>query len=289
MEEKTASVAVIGGSGFYDIDGLKNVEEYEIETPFGDPSDIIVTGTLGNVSVAFLPRHGRGHRLLPSEVNSRANIWALKSLGVDRIISISAVGSMREEIHRGDFVVPDQLIDRTRHRQDTFFGDGLVAHIPFADPFCHALSRAVVNSALKLPVTVHSAGTYVCIEGPQFSTRAESHLYKSWNVDIIGMTAIPEAKLAREAEMCYSTVALVTDYDVWRDCEDVSADSVVKVVKENVKNVKSLLANLIPELAAPSECQCYKALDGAIMTQRDVINSDTKEKLAPILARVLED
>ena len=240
-----AEIAFIGGSGLYDIDGLTDAEQVIIDTPFGQPSDAVTVGTLEGRRVAFLARHGKGHRHLPSEIPFRANIYALKLLGVKRIISVSAVGSLQEGIAPLDMVVPDQIIDRTRGRVSTFFGDGVAAHVGFADPFCPELRRALVETARNRPVTVHDGGVYVVMEGPQFSTRAESNLYRSWEASIIGMTALPEAKLAREAEICYATLALVTDYDVWHQSEaEVSVDLVVANLMKNVETTQSLLPDL---------------------------------------------
>ena len=240
-----AEIAFIGGSGLYDIDGLTNAEQVSIDTPFGPPSDAITVGTLEGRRVAFLARHGKGHRHLPSEIPFRANIYALKLLGVERIISISAVGSLQEGIAPLDMVVPDQIIDRTRGRVSTFFGDGVAAHVGFADPFCQDLRRDLMETAWNRSVTVHYEGVYLVMEGPQFSTRAESNLYRSWGASIIGMTALPEAKLAREAEICYATLALVTDYDVWHQSEaEVSVDLVIANLMKNVATTQALLPDV---------------------------------------------
>ena len=283
-----ATLAFIGGSGLYDIEGLTDRDEVEINTPFGDPSDAIVTGRLGQVRVAFLPRHGKGHHITPTEIPAKANIYALKSLGVERILSVSAVGSLKEELMPLDLVIPDQLIDRTRSRASTFFGNGLVAHVGFADPFCAALRQSAIDAAHGL-TTIHDAGTYVVIEGPQFSTRAESALYRSWEADVIGMTALPEAKLAREAEMCYATLAFVTDYDVWREMEeDVSVDMVVANLMKNVDTARNIIRNVAARVPTERECGCGQALETAIITSRDLVPSDTREKLSLLVDKYMD-
>ena len=294
----TATLAVIGGSGFYQMEGITEVEEVNIATPFGRPSDAIVVGSLEGTRVAFLPRHGRGHRLSPSEVNYRANIFALKTLGVERIISISACGSMREGIRPLDVVVPDQLFDRTCLRPRTFFGSGLVVHVGFANPFCPEFSEFLLSSARKSAAevehrpTVHSGGTYICIEGPQFSTRAESRVYRQWGVDLIGMTAIPEAKLAREAEICYAALAFDTDYDVWHVSEEtVSVEMVVRNLTTNVTMAKGIIRSVARRLAAGEaaarRCECESALATSIITQSDSIPEPVKRDLAPLVGRYL--
>ena len=276
-----AKIGVIGGSGLYDIEGFSDVEEVTLNTPFGQPSDAITIGTLAGKRVAFLPRHGRGHRLSPSELPVQANIYALKMLGVEQIISVSAVGSMRNEIAPLDLVVPDQLIDRTKLRSSSFFGDGLVVHIGFADPFCPELSQALYDAAKLVGATVHKGGTYVCIEGPQFSTRAESRVYRQLGADIIGMTAIPEAKLAREAEICYATLALVTDYDVWHESEEpVTVEMIVANLQKNVDTAKKVLATIVPNLGGERQCECAHTLQNAIITQWDRVPNRTKERVA---------
>ena len=283
-----ATLGFIGGPGLYDIAGLTDRQEVEVSTPFGDPSDTIVTGSLEGVRVAFLPRHGKGHRISPTEIPVRANIYALKSLGVKRILSVSAVGSLKEELRPLDLVIPDQIIDRTRSRVSTFFGDGLVAHVGFADPFCPNLRQAAVESAHGL-ATVHDGGTYVVIEGPQFSTRAESALYRSWGADIIGMTALPEAKLAREAEICYATLAFVTDYDVWREAEeDVSVEMVVANLMKNVDTARSIIRNIAARPPATRSCACRNALETAIITSRDLIPPQTRQRLALLIDKYLD-
>ena len=239
------TLGVIGGSGLYELDGLADVERRRVPTPFGDPSDELVVGRLGGTRLVFLPRHGRGHRLLPTELNYRANVFAMKTLGVEWILAVSAVGSLRKEIEPGHVVVPDQLIDRTRQRPSTFFGRGIVAHVGFADPYCRNLGRVVAEAARGTGATVHVGGTYVCMEGPLFSTRAESHLYRSWGASVIGMTNLQEAKLAREAEICLATLALSTDYDCWKqDAHEVSIEEVLKVMSSNVALAKRVIHDL---------------------------------------------
>ena len=283
-----AEVAFIGGSGLYAIDSLADSKQVTIDTPFGPPSDALTIGTLQGRRVAFLARHGKGHRYLPSEIPFRANIYALKLLGVERIISISAVGSLQEGIAPLDMVVPDQIIDRTRGRISTFFGDGLAAHVGFADPFCPELRQDLVETARNRSVTVHNRGIYVVMEGPQFSTRAESNLYRSWGASIIGMTALPEAKLAREAEICYATLALVTDYDVWHQTEaEVSVDLVIANLIKNVETTQDLLPDLAARIPASRGCVCQSALERAIITRRDLIPDEVKSRLSAIIGRYL--
>ena len=283
-----AKVAFIGGSGLYNMDGLPDRDEIEISTPFGPPSDRIVTGTLNGVGIAFLPRHGKGHRLSPTELPARANIYALKTLGVERIISISAVGSLKESVRPLDLLVPDQLIDRTRSRTDTFFGNGIVAHVGFAEPFCPALSEVLAQSARDQKASVHIGGTYVVMEGPQFSTRAESQLYRSWGASVVGMTALPEAKLAREAEICYATLALVTDYDVWRLSEEqVSVELVIANLVQNTETSRKIIVDVVTKLPRKRDCACESALKDAIITDRDHIPQEAKERLAPLVGRYL--
>ncbi len=283
-----AEIAFIGGSGLYDIDGLTDARQVSLDTPFGQPSDALTIGTFQGRRVAFLARHGKGHRHLPSEIPYRANIYALKLLGVERIISISAVGSLQENIAPLDIVVPDQIIDRTRGRVRTFFGDGVAAHVGFADPFCPELKRDLVGTARNMPVTVHDGGTYVVMEGPQFSTRAESMLYRSWGASIIGMTALPEAKLAREAEICYATLALVTDYDVWHQTEaEVSVDLVVANLLKNVETTQALLPDISARIPESRACNCQSALERAIITSRELIPDEAKLRLSAIIGRYL--
>ena len=285
-------IGVIGGSGLYEIEGLTDVQEVSLETPFGAPSDVYITGTLVDAKMVFLPRHGRGHRLLPSEVNYRANIYGMKTLGVEQIISVSAVGSMKEEIVPGHIVVPDQFFDRTQgKRASTFFGNGVVGHVQFADPVCAELSAILVESAREVGAIVHQGGTYVCIEGPNFSTRAESNIYRSWGVDIIGMTNLPESRLAREAEICYGTVALATDYDCWHDGhEDVSVEAVLAVIQKNVATAKEIIrtaASMIVQQRQQRNCPCAEALKFAIMTDRSLIPAETQQALEPIIGKYL--
>jgi 5'-methylthioadenosine phosphorylase len=285
------TIGIIGGSGLYAMDGLADVREVEVETPFGAPSDVIVAGRLGEARLLFLPRHGRGHRLLPSELPFRANIWALKKLGAERIIAVSAVGSLREAIAPGQLVVPDQFIDRTFDRHATFFGSGIVAHVGFGDPVCPVLSAALVAGARRLGAAVHAGGTYVCMEGPQFSTRAESELYRSWGAAIIGMTNLQEAKLAREAELCFATLALATDYDCWKqDAHEVAIVDVLAVLQANVALAKRVLHDVVPALDSTPGCGCGRALEHAIITDRALIPARVKRDLAPIIGRyVAED
>jgi len=277
-------IGVIGGSGLYEIEGLTDVREVTLATPFGAPSDAFVTGVLDGVRMVFLPRHGRGHRISPSEINFRANIWGLKKLGVTRVLSLSAVGSMREDIAPGDFVVIDQFIDRTRHRPDTFFTDGIVAHVMFADPVCGELRRVALEAARSIGVKVHDGGTYVNMEGPQFSTRAESKLYRSWGVDVIGMTNLQEAKLAREAELCYATIAMATDYDCWHEeHEAVTVEAVVAVMGRNVGNAKALVKAAAPRTPAARSCGCANALRHAIMTAKERIPQAARDRLGLLI------
>jgi len=284
-----AKIGVIGGTGVYQMEALTDVEEVKIETPFGDPSDAIVLGTLEGVRVAFLPRHGRGHRILPSEVNSRANIWALKSLGVERIISISACGSMREDIAPRHIVIPDQIFDFTKlRRPNTFFGQGLAAHISFAEPFCPELSELLYRAVKKTGAAVHKGGTFLVIEGPRFSTKGESRIFRRWGVDIIGMTAVPEAQLAREAEICYATMAHVTDYDVWHETEEpVTVEVVIQNLLANAEVAKQAIRNIVPTIPAERTCECAHALETAIITQRDLIPAKVKEDLKLLIGKYL--
>lgn len=283
------SLAVIGGSGVYDIEALTDVEERHISTPFGDPSDSIIIGTLSGKRIAFLPRHGRGHRLTPSEVPYRANIWALKSLGAERILSISACGSMKEKYAPRHIVIPDQIYDQTKKRDYTFFGDGLVAHLAFAEPFCPHLRELLYQAVSRAGGTVHWGGTFLVIEGPRFSTRGESSIYRSWGVDVIGMTAVPEAQLAREAEMCYATMAHVTDYDVWHEEEEaVSVQMLIDNLNANAALSKRTLAELVPLLPDERLCDCGQALATAIITRRDLIPKAKIEQLRPIVGKYFE-
>ncbi|MBI4506878.1 MAG: S-methyl-5'-thioadenosine phosphorylase [Chloroflexi bacterium] len=283
-----ARVGIIGGSGLYAIDGLGEVREVAVDTPFGAPSDALMLGTLRGVPVAFLPRHARGHRISPSELNVRANIFALKKLGVEIVLSVSAVGSMREDIAPLDVVIPDQLVDRTKARPSTFFGQGVVVHVGFADPYCPVLSSVLYDAARASGARVHQGGTYICIEGPQFSTKAESRIYRQWGVDVIGMTNIPEAKLAREAEMCYATLAMVTDYDVWHDShEAVTAEMIIVNLLKNVDTAKRTIAEALPRIPAERTCACPRALADAIVTDRAMIPEQVRHVLAPLLGKYL--
>lgn len=284
-----AEIGIIGGSGLYSMPGLTNVREEQISTPFGDPSDWLVLGDLEDRKVAFLARHGRGHRILPSDLNFRANIYAMKQLGVTAILSISAVGSLKEDHAPGTFVVPDQFIDRTHARRATFFGDDIVAHVSMADPVCPETSKTLVAACAKSSVTASQGGTYVCMEGPQFSTRAESNLYRSWGADVIGMTNLQEAKLAREAEICYSTLAMVTDYDCWREGhEAVTTEQIVAVMNKNGDNAVRVVRAAVGALPAKRSCNCQSALRDAILTKHSVIPFATRQKLRLILNKYLQ-
>ena len=283
-------IGVVGGSGLYEMRGLRIVEEREIETPFGAPSDRFVIGELEGTSVAFLARHGRGHRLMPSELNFRANIYGFKLLGVEMLISASAVGSMKEEYAPTDIVVPHQFVDRTRHRADTFFGDGIVAHVSFADPICVRVGKALMQAGNHVGARMHEGGTYLCMEGPQFSTRAESNLYRSWGVDVIGMTNLQEAKLAREAEICYATLALVTDYDCWHETEEaVSVDQVIGYLQKNASTACEIIRSAVTSLSSSQRnCSCGSALQYAVITQPSAITSEAKVRLAPIVGKYVK-
>jgi 5'-methylthioadenosine phosphorylase len=283
-----AEIGIVGGSGLYSMPGLSDVREVKVETPFGNPSDPYVVGTLEGRKVAFLARHGRGHRILPTELNFRANIYGLKKLGVERIVSVSAVGSLKEEHKPLDFVIPDQFFDRTRHRVDTFFGDGIVAHIGLADPVCPQLSTVVEGACKKAGVAGKRGGTYLSMEGPQFSTKAESNVYRSWGMDVIGMTNLQEAKLAREAEICYVTVAMVTDYDCWHPHHDaVTVDQVVAVLLKNAENAARVVRETVAAMPKERTCKCGAALAHAILTERDKIPAATRQKLSLILDKYL--
>jgi 5'-methylthioadenosine phosphorylase len=283
------SIGVIGGSGLYEMDGLTQLKTVRVATPFGRPSDDYLIGTLYGRRVAFLPRHGRGHRILPTDINYRANLFGMKKLGVERIISVSAVGSMKEEIRPGDIVVPDQFYDHTKHRKSTFFGNGVVAHVGMAEPVCGDLCKILIEAGVTVGATVHTGGTYICMEGPQFSTRAESLTYRQWNVDVIGMTNATEAKLAREAEICYSTIALATDYDCWHHSEEaVTVEAVLAVMKKNIETSKSMIREAVRMLPASRDCVCGEALRNAIMTPEKLIPSKTKRDLAPIIGKYLK-
>jgi 5'-methylthioadenosine phosphorylase len=284
-----AEVGILGGSGLYELVGLDEAQPLSLDTPFGPPSDELVLGRVGDRRVAFLARHGRGHRLTPSEIDYRANIWALKRLGVTRVLSASAVGSMREDVHPRDVVLPTQFIDRTRQRVSTFFGDGLVAHITFSDPICEPTRKVLLEAARARGATAHDGGIYLCMEGPAFSTRAESLLYRSWGVDVIGMTNLQEAKLAREAELCYATLALVTDYDCWHDDEDdVSVEALLGNLRANAELAAGALRAAVEALPATrAECGCADALRTAIITAPDAVPQATRERLELIAGRYL--
>jgi len=283
------SIGVIGGSGLYEMEGLTQIKTVKLVTPFGKPSDDYLIGTLHGKRVAFLPRHGRGHRIMPTDINYQANIYGMKKLGVERIISVSAVGSMKEEIKPGDIVIPDQFYDHTKHRRSTFFGKGIVAHVGMADPVCTALSEVLIKAGEKVGATVHKGGTYICMEGPQFSTRAESLIYRTWNVDVIGMTNATEAKLAREAEICYSTIALATDYDCWHHSEEaVTVEAVLAVMKHNVETSKAMIREAVLSLSGSRSCGCGEALRNTIMTPEKLIPVKTKKDLAPIIGKYLK-
>ena len=283
-----AKIGVIGGSGLYDIEGMAEIEEVDIKTPFGKPSDTIVVGKLERVRVAFLPRHGRGHRILPTEVPSRANIYALKSLGVERIIAINSVGSLKEKFKPGDLLIPDQLIDRTRLRANTFFGEGIVAHIPFAEPFCPVLGQVVYKAAQDAGATVYRGGTYVVMEGPAFSTKAESFLYRSWGASAIGMTALPEAKLAREAEICYAVIACISDYDCWHETEaSVTAEMIIRCLRQNIDTAKRIIRLAVGMIPEKRDCDCATALKTAIITSPEVMPEAQKKKLDLLIGKYL--
>ena len=282
------TIGIIGGSGLYDMAELTDREERSVATPFGDPSAPYVVGTLRGKRVAFLARHGAGHRFTPSELNYRANIYGFKTLGVEYILSASAVGSLKEEYKPMDLLIPDQFMDRTRGRISTFFGGGLVAHVGFAHPFCSPLSDIAYRSAQAAGATVHKGGTYVCMEGPQFSTLAESNLYRSWGMDIIGMTNLQEAKLAREAEICYSTIALVTDYDCWHPSHDqVTVEMIIANLVHNARTAQQVIAGAIDALPFERTCECATALKHAIITRPEAISAEAKSRLAPLVGKYL--
>ena len=279
-----AEIGIIGGSGLYSMPGFETQEEVHLETPFGRPSDNYVLGKLGGHRVAFLARHGRGHRLSPSELNFRANVYGMKSLGVERIISLSAVGSLKDEHHPLDFVIPDQFFDRTRGRVSTFFGDGLVAHVSFAHPVCPELSLVVADACAATGVNVTRGGTYLCMEGPAFSTRAESLVYRSWGMDVVGMTSLQEAKLAREAEICYVTIAMVTDYDCWHpDHDAVTVNEIIANLVKNAENACKVVAQAVAKIPAARSCQCGSALSHAIITDRKMVPEATRRKLGILI------
>lgn len=283
-----AAIGVIGGSGLYDMDGLTNLREMKVETPFGEPSDALLMGELDGIELAFLPRHGRGHRYNPSEVNYRANIFAMKSIGVEHIISVSAVGSLQAAVHPGHIVVIDQFIDRTKGRAATFYDGGIVGHVSFGDPVCGALREHLLAACREEAATFHDGGIYVCMEGPAFSTRAESNLYRSWGARVIGMTNLPEAKLAREAEMSYATLAMVTDFDCWHEeHDDVSVDQVIAVLKANVSLAKRVIARAVPAIAASGPSPQRGAMEFGIMTSPDLIPADKRAALAALVGKYL--
>jgi len=283
-----AKIGVIGGSGLYDIVGMTDIEEVDLDTPFGKPSDTITIGNLEGVGIAFLPRHGKGHHILPTEIPVRANIYALKFLGVEHIIAINSVGSFKKEIKPGDLLIPDQLIDRTRSRVNSFFGEGVVVHIPFAEPFCPVLSQIVFEAAQEIGAKVHPKGTYVVMEGPAFSTRAESRLYRSWGADIIGMTALPEAKLAREAEICYAIIACVTDYDSWQErSQPITIDVILNILHQNIDTAKQIIKLAVSRIPEKRDCGCATALETAIVTAPKFIPSEQKKKLNLLIGKYL--
>jgi 5'-methylthioadenosine phosphorylase len=279
-----AKIGVIGGTGLYQIEGMTDIKELHVDTPFGDTSDNIVVGKLGSTGVAFLPRHGRGHRILPSEVPSRANIYALKSLGVEHVIAINSCGSFKDELRPGELLVPDQVIDRTTGRVNTFFGEGIVAHVSMADPFCHILSGIIYDSAKEAGAPVHNKGTYISMEGPAFSTRAESNLYRSWGASVVGMTIFPEAKLAREAELCYASLCCITDYDCWKE-EHVTADVIVGYMQKNVAMAKEIIKLAVTKIPATRTCECPSALKTSIVTAPAVMSLQQKRKFNLLIGK----
>jgi 5'-methylthioadenosine phosphorylase len=284
-----AEIGIIGGSGLYHMPGFKDAQEVRLQTPFGDPSDAYILGTLDNRKVAFLARHARGHTILPSELNFRANIHGFKQLGAERIVSVSAVGSLKEEHKPLDFVIPNQFFDRTRHRVDTFFGDGIVAHVGFGDPICGELAKVVRGACHVAGVPAKLGGTYICMEGPQFSTKAESNVYRAWGADVIGMTNLQEAKLAREAEICYVTIAMVTDYDCWHPHHDsVTVEQIISVLTKNAENAAKVVKATVAAMPAHRECKCGRALAHAILTDPAKIPAATKDKLKLILGNYLK-
>lgn len=286
QQAESPVVGIIGGSGLYDMEGMTQIREIAVRTPFGRPSDAVVVGKVGGLSVAFLSRHGRGHRVHPTAINYRANLYALKSLGVQRVISVSAVGSMKEDIKPGDVVLPNQFIDLTKRRDSTFFDSGIVAHVSFAEPICPSQADSLAGAAHTVGARIHRGGTYVCIEGPQFSTKAESRLYRTWGVDIIGMTNMPEAKLAREAELCYATMALVTDYDCWHETEEsVTVDAILATLHRNVALAKDILRKVIPDMGERPPCACNEALRTAIVTPADRISAAVKRRVGLLVGR----
>jgi 5'-methylthioadenosine phosphorylase len=283
-----AKIGIIGGTGLYQMEGMTDIEEIKATTPFGEPSDIIILGNLEEVRVAFLPRHGKGHRINPTEIPAKANIYALKSLGVERIISVTAVGSLKEEILPPDLVIPDQLIDRTHGRDSTFFTNGIVAHVAFAEPFCPVLSQVLLEAAIEAGIKIHKGGTHLAMEGPQFSTKAESQLYRSWGAHIISMTALPEAKLAREAEICYAVLAIVTDLDCWHPSyESVNTEMILSNLQKGVDTARKILQLAIPSIPQKRNCACATALKDAIATLPEYISDKAKRDLAPLIGKYL--
>lgn len=281
-------VGVIGGSGLYEIEGLTNVESVAVDTPWGSPSDDLIVGNLGDTKMVFLPRHGRGHKQMPSEINYRANIFAMKKMGVEWIVSVSAVGSMKEHIFPGQIVIPSQFYDHTKTRVSTFFGDGIVAHVSMADPVCHQLSDELYNASISARAIVHKGGTYLCMEGPQFSSRAESDIYRSWGVDIIGMTNATEAKLAREAEICYASLSMATDYDCWHEQHDnVTVEDLIETLNSNVQLARNIIKTVVPLISESRECPCCDALKNAIITPKEVITQEARERLKILIKRYL--
>lgn len=288
MEYKTGKIGIIGGSGIYNIEELKNRRSQRLSTPFGEPSDEFIIGELGGKDVAFLPRHGRGHRILPGEINYRANIFGMKKLGVERIISVGAVGSLKQQIKPLDIVIPDQFVDRTNQaRKITFFGEGMAAHISFENPACPALRDILYEACKKSGATVHRGGTYINIDGPAFSTKAESVLYRKWGMEIIGMTNMSEARLAREAEICFATLSMVTDYDCWHESEKVSVDIIVQNLMKNTETAKKILESAISNMPEERNCTCGSSLKDAIITDKDKIPASTKKKLDIIVGKYL--
>src|SRR3984893_15431520 len=286
--EPLASVGIIGGSGLYLMTGLSGTREARMKTPFGEPSDVIVLGSLEGKRVAFLARHGRGHRILPGEINYRANIYAMKMLGVKRLISVSAVGSLQEDLRPGEFLVPDQFVDRTKHGVSTFFGGGLVAHVSFAHPTCPQVSSVLADASVHCGVMVHRRGTYICMEGPQFSTLAEAHLHRQLRFEVVGMTNVTEAKLAREAEICYATIAMITDYDCWHpEHESVTATQIIATLVQNAENAQQVLREAVRAMPTERKCKCGAALKHALVTDLKLVPAATKKRLAPIIGKYL--
>jgi len=282
-------IGIIGGSGLYEMDGLENIETINLSTPWGEPSDQIIKGNLGETELFFLPRHNKGHKIMPSDINYRANIYAMKMLDVEWIISVSAVGSMKNEIAPGNIVIPSQFIDFTKKRESTFFGEGIVAHVSMAEPVCPQLSQILFNAAFSSGATVHMGGTYICIEGPQFSTKSESDLYRRWDVDVIGMTNMPEAKLAREAEICYSTMALPTDYDCWHeDHDEVNVEDIIETLQKNVDMAKQVIKNVIESIPDEVRCKCNSALENSIITSKSEIQKSDLEKVSLLIEGYLK-